>query len=160
MSVRVAVLTVSDGCAAGTRDDRSGDAVCDWVREAGHALAARSVVPDDALAITTQLIVWPDAGVADVILTIGGTGFGPRDVTPEATRAAITRDATALAEYLRRSGAEKNPRAVLSRGIAGTRAASLIVNLPGSTAGAIDGVRALAPLIEHIAALLAGDTEH
>jgi molybdopterin adenylyltransferase len=160
MSVRIAILTISDGCAAGIREDRSGAAIATWVREQGHEVAAHVVVPDETHRIATQLMQWADAGDAALILTTGGTGLGPRDVTPEATRAVIDREAPGLAEVLRSAGLRQTPRASLSRGIAGTRAQCLIVNLPGSTRGVTDGLATLGPLIEHIAALLRGETEH
>ncbi|HEY8063019.1 MAG TPA: MogA/MoaB family molybdenum cofactor biosynthesis protein [Gemmatimonadales bacterium] len=160
MSVRIAILTVSDGCAAGAREDRSGAAIAAWVREQGHEVAAHVVVPDETHRIATQLIHWADAGDTAVILTTGGTGLGPRDVTPEATRAVIERDAPGLAEALRSAGLRQTPRAALSRGVAGTRGKCLIVNLPGSTKGVADGLATLGPLVEHIAALLRGETEH
>jgi molybdenum cofactor biosynthesis protein B len=160
MSVRIAILTVSDGCAAGTRDDLSGAAIANWVRGEGHELAAHVVVPDETHRIATQLLQWADGGDAALILTTGGTGLGPRDVTPEATRAVIERDAPGLAEALRSAGLRQTPRAALSRGIAGTRGKCLIVNLPGSTRGVADSLATLGPLVEHIAALLRGETEH
>jgi molybdenum cofactor synthesis domain-containing protein len=160
VSVRIAILTVSDGCAAGTRDDLSGAAIATWVREHGHEVAAHVVVPDETHRIATQLIQWADGGDAALILTSGGTGLGPRDVTPEATRAVVERDAPGLAEALRSAGLRQTPRAALSRGIAGTRGKCLIVNLPGSTKGVADGLATLGPLVEHIAALLRGETEH
>ena len=118
------------------------------------------MVPDETHRIATQLIHWADAGDVALILTTGGTGLGPRDVTPEATRAVIERDAPGMAEALRSAGLRQTPRAALSRGIAGTRGQSLIVNLPGSTRAVADGLATLGPLVEHIAALLRGETEH
>ncbi|MGH7592784.1 MAG: MogA/MoaB family molybdenum cofactor biosynthesis protein [Gemmatimonadales bacterium] len=160
MTVRLAILTVSDGCAAGTREDRSGVAIANWAREQGHEVTARAIVPDATHRIATQLIRWADAADANLVLTTGGTGLGPRDVTPEATRSVIEREAPGLAEALRSAGLRQTPRAALSRGIAGTRAGTLIVNLPGSTSGVLDGLATLAPLVTHIAALLRGETEH
>lgn len=160
MSIRIAILTVSDGCAAGAREDRSGAAIAAWVRDQGYEVAAHAVVPDETHRIATQLIHWADAGDTALILTTGGTGLGPRDVTPEATRAVIERDAPGLAELLRSAGLRQTPRAALSRGIAGTRGKCLIVNLPGSTRAVADGLSTLGPLVEHMAALLRGETEH
>jgi len=160
MSTRIAILTVSDGCAAGTREDRSGAAIAAWVRDQGCEVAAHVVVPDETHRIAAQLIQWSDAGDVPLILTTGGTGLGPRDVTPEATRAVIEREAPGLAEALRSAGLRQTPRAALSRGIAGTRGRCLIVNLPGSTSGVIDGLATLGPMVKHIAALLRGETEH
>lgn len=160
MTVRIAVLTVSDGAAHGVREDRSGTAIVTWAREQGHELVEHAIVPDETEQIVSHLIRWADAGDANLILTTGGTGLAPRDVTPEATRAVIERDAPGIAEALRSAGFRRTPRAILSRGIAGIRADALIVNLPGSTSGVHDGLAVLAPLIDHIAALLRGDTEH
>jgi molybdenum cofactor biosynthesis protein B len=160
VSVRLAILTVSDACAAGTREDRSGTAIAAWAREQGHEIVAHATLPDEAHRIATQLIRWADDGDVSLVLTTGGTGLGPRDVTPEATRAVIEREASGLAEALRSAGLRQTPRAALSRGVAGTRARTLIVNLPGSTTGVRDGLATLAPLVDHIAALLRGETEH
>ena len=160
MSVTIAVLTVSDGVALGTRDDQSGAAIVAWAKEQGHDVVAHTVVPDETHQIASQLARWADGGDIRIILTTGGTGIAARDVTPEATRAVIEREAPGIAEALRSAGLRQTPRAILSRGIAGIRGNSLIVNLPGSTSGVHDGLTVLAPLIEHIAALLSGNTEH
>lgn len=160
MSVRIAVLTISDAGARGDREDRSGYAIATWAREQGYDVVEHRVVPDETEQIVSALIRVADDGAAKIILTTGGTGLGPRDVTPEATRAVIEREAPGLAEALRSAGLRQTPRAALSRGVAGTRGDVLIVNLPGSTSGVTDGLALLAPLVEHIAALLRGETEH
>ena len=160
MSVRIAILTVSDAGARGQREDKSGAAIASWAKEQGHAVVAHEIVPDETDQIVAHLLRWSDADQVSLILTTGGTGIAPRDVTPEATRAVIERDAPGFAEALRSAGLLKTPRAILSRGIAGIRGGTLIVNLPGSPSGVTDGLAVLTPLVEHVAALLRGDTEH
>lgn len=155
--LRVALLTVSDACARGERKDQSGDAVAAWCQEVGHRLIARNVVPDETHHITPLLLSWADGNDIDLVLTTGGTGFGPRDVTPEATRSVLEREAPGLAELLRRRGESSTPYAVLSRGLAGTRGAALIVNLPGSPKGVRDGLTVLDPLVGHVVCLLRGE---
>jgi|SRR5687767_6605079 len=157
---RIAVLTISDGVAAGTRTDASGDALQQWITQRGAVVAARDAVPDDVGAIVRALLAVVDAGSADVILTTGGTGLTARDVTPEATRVVVQRDAPGIAERIRQVGAEATAYAALSRGIAGVRGSTLIVNLPGSTGGVRDGLRVLDDLIDHAVQLLRGhDTQ-
>jgi molybdenum cofactor synthesis domain-containing protein len=154
--IRVAILTVSDGVAAGVREDRSGDAIAAWAEHSGHEVCVRATLPDDAASIVAVLSRWADAREFDLILTTGGTGFTERDVTPEATRAVIEREAPGLAEAIRMGGAAHTPYAWLARGIAGIRGRVLIVNLPGSESGVRDGLELLGRVAGHAVQLLRG----
>jgi molybdopterin adenylyltransferase len=159
--MRVAVLTISDAASRGERADRSGDAVCEWVVAIDGSLAARAVVSDDVVSIVRQLLSWCDGDVADLVLTTGGTGLSPRDVTPEATRVALDREAPGIAERLRTVSGATFPRAALSRGVAGVRGRTLIVNLPGSTSGVRDMLAAFEPIARHAIDIVRGDvTSH
>jgi molybdenum cofactor synthesis domain-containing protein len=155
--MRVAILTISTAGALGERKDSSGDAIEAWVREHGHDLAARDLVSDESNAIVARLLDWCDNDRADLVLTTGGTGLSPTDLTPEATAAVIERDAPGIAEWLRTSVVQRFPKAALSRGRAGVRSRTLIVNLPGSPNGAKDALAALDPIVEHAVAVLRGD---
>ena len=177
--MRIAILTISDAGARGERtSDGSGDAIAAWVKERHGAggtesggtggliagtdiIVARALVADDATAITAQLAAWCDGDVADLVLTTGGTGLAPRDLTPEATRAVLEREAPGIAERIRLLSLTTFPRAALSRGLAGVRARTLIINLPGSTSGVRDGLAAIEPIIEHAVRITRGvDTHH
>jgi molybdenum cofactor synthesis domain-containing protein len=154
--VNAAVLTVSDGVSAGVREDSSGDVLEGLLREDGFAVERR-VVSDDADLIAEAVRELADSGVA-VVLTTGGTGFAPRDVTPEATQAVVEREAPGIAEAIRADAVARTPHALLSRGTAGLRGATLIVNLPGSPGGCRDGFAVIQPALRHGLELAAGDT--
>ena len=159
--MRVAILTVSDAGARGARADTSGDAIAAWVSERGFTLADRALVPDESVEIVRRLVGWCDGDSADLVLTTGGTGLSPRDNTPEATRAVVEREAHGIAERLRVACIESFPRAALSRGVAGSRHRTLIVNLPGSPGGVRDALRALEPIVEHAVTIVRGErTDH
>jgi molybdopterin adenylyltransferase len=152
--LRAAVLTVSDGVAAGEREDESGDLLAELLEAEGYELDRR-VVADDREAIADAIV-----GLAEdaaLVLTTGGTGFGPRDVTPEATAGVIERRAPGIAEAIRADSIAKTPHGLLSRGLAGVRDRTLVVNLPGSPGGCRDGFAVLQPALGHALALLAGE---
>ncbi|MBI5948042.1 MAG: MogA/MoaB family molybdenum cofactor biosynthesis protein [Chloroflexi bacterium] len=157
---RVAILTASDKGAAGARADLSGDAIERLCRAAGHEVVRRAIVPDDREALARTLAAWCDEGLASVVVTTGGTGLTPRDVTPEATREIAERDVPGIPIALAVAGLRSTPFAALSRGIAVTRGATLVVNLPGSTKAVEEGMAVLLPLFGHVAELLAGPVEH
>ena len=150
------MLTVSDGVRAGVRDDTSGDTLEELLRADGFEVVRR-VVSDDAPLIATAIEEFADSG-ALLVLTTGGTGFAPRDVTPEATRGVIDREAPGLAEAIRADAIARTPHALLSRGIAGLRGSTLVVNLPGSPGGCRDGFAVIQPALKHGLELAGGDT--
>jgi molybdopterin adenylyltransferase len=159
--MRIALLTISDAGSRGEREDRSGDAAAEWAGSAGGQLVARAIVPDDTVSIVRQLLAWCDQDVADLVLTTGGTGLSPTDVTPEATRAVIEREAPGLSERIRVVTGAGFPRASLGRGVAGVRGRTLIVNLPGSTSGVRESLEALAPVVRHAVDIVRGAaTDH
>ena len=159
--MRAAILTISDAGARGERADGSGDAIASWIEDRGYTMAARALVPDDSVAIVRQLLAWCDGDAADLVLTTGGTGLSARDNTPEATRAVLEREADGIAERLRVSSIDAFPRAALSRGVAGSRHRTLIVNLPGSPGGVRDALHALVPIVDHAVAIVRGErTDH
>jgi molybdopterin adenylyltransferase len=153
--VKAAVLTVSDGVHAGTRDDTSGDVLEELLREEGFDVIRR-VVPDEAGDISTAIADLAEGG-ALLVLTTGGTGFAPRDVTPEATRGVVDREAPGLAEAIRADAIARTPHALLSRGTAGLRGGTLVVNLPGSPGGCRDGFAVIRPALQHGIELAGGE---
>jgi len=158
--IRVAILTISDSVAAGTREDQSGAKLREQAHSMGWTTQASEVVPDEADQIAAVLRKWADSGHVSLILTTGGTGVAPRDVTPEATASVIDRSIPGLAELMRLEGLKSTPFAALSRGLAGVRRHCLIVNLPGSPKGAVESFDAIAKLVPHIVDLLEGRTAH
>lgn len=159
-TVRAKVLTVSDGVADGTRDDRSGRALVDRLTREGFEVLEHRVAPDGVQAVADALRDLTD-GFAGLVVTTGGTGFGPRDLTPEGTRAVIEREAPGLAEAIRRASDDGGRGfGMLSRGVAGTRGAALVCNLPGSSSGAIEGLETVLPVVRHALELLAGGRPH
>lgn len=157
MKLRIGILTVSDRSARGERPDASGPALEKEIEEQGWQVKRKTIVPDDLEAIRNLLVSWADAGELDLILTTGGTGFSPRDVTPEATLAAIERSAPGLAEAMRATSLAVTPHAMLSRAVAGVRGRTLIINLPGSPKAAIENFQVVSPVLPHAAQLLRED---
>jgi molybdopterin adenylyltransferase len=156
--VRAAVLTVSDGVVAGTREDRSGDLLAELLQADGFDVERR-VVPDEAGEISAAIAELAEETA--LVLTTGGTGVAPRDVTPEATRSVLDREAPGIAEAIRADSRTKTPHALLSRGLAGVHGGTLVVNLPGSPGGCRDGYAVLQPTLEHALGLLAeAETAH
>jgi len=158
--MRVAVLTVSDRCAGGEAEDKSGPALADAVKRFGAEVASSEIVPDERKQIEAVLCKWADSGRVDVILTTGGTGVALRDVTPEATLEVVDRRVPGIAEAMRAASMKTTPRAMLSRAVTGVRGKCLVINLPGSPKGAVECFEVVADVLEHAVDLLAGRTAH
>jgi molybdenum cofactor synthesis domain-containing protein len=158
--IQAAVITISDSCFEGTRQDRSGPAISERLESLGWEVAIRDVLPDDQHRISARLVEIVVEGRVHVIFTTGGTGVATRDVTPEATRAVLHREIPGIGERMRAEGAKSTPLAALSRSVAGYRGRTLIVNLPGSPNGALESLNAIVELVPHIVDLLCGKTEH
>jgi len=154
--MRVAILTISDSVSRGTQKDASGPSLRERCAQLGWEVVSQAVLPDEPAAIRERLISLADHDTAELILTTGGTGIGPRDSTPEATAEACQKLLPGLSELMRTEGRKKSPRAVLSRAIAGVRGRALIVNLPGSPRGALESLDAVADLVPHALQVLGG----
>jgi len=157
MTIRFGILTLSDRSHRGEREDASGPALAALIRAGNGEVIQQQILPDDESAIRAALIAWADSGEMDVLLTTGGTGFALRDVTPEATRAVVQREAPGLAEAMRAESLKKTPHAMLSRAFAGIRGRALIINLPGSPKGAVENLQIILPVLSHAVQLLQDD---
>lgn len=156
---RAHVITVSDGVVAGTRQDTSGPALQNLLRNAGFEVSGPEVVPDERVRIADAITAAVNGG-ADFVVTTGGTGLGPRDVTPQATAELVDYEVPGLGELMRRAGTASTPMAAISRGLAGVRGQALILNTPGSMKGASESLEAVLPVLGHAIQLLHGDTSH
>ncbi len=154
MTIRIGILTISDRSFHGERMDQSGPALVKALSDRGWLVVKTAILPDETDQVQKMLIDWADGGQMDVILTTGGTGFSPRDITPEATQAIIERPTPGLAEAMRHASLQITPHAMLSRAIAGIRSRTLIVNLPGSPSAASENLSVIAPVLPHAIQLL------
>jgi molybdopterin adenylyltransferase len=157
MTLRFAILTVSDRSSRGERADTSGPALVELVRSRGWQVVKQKIVPDEVEVIKETLQAWSDSDNADVILATGGTGFAPRDVTPEATSAVVERLTPGLDEAMRSASLRVTPHAMLSRAVSGIRKRTLIITLPGSPKGASENLQVVLPALEHAVKLLRGE---
>lgn len=157
MTIRFGILTLSDRSSRGEREDSSGPALARLIQAEGWSVVREMVLPDDESTIRQTLIEWVDGKEFDVILTTGGTGFSSRDVTPEATRSIIEREAPGLAEAMRTASLKITPHAMLSRVVTGIRKNTLIINLPGSPKGAVENLQVIVPVLSHAVQLLRED---
>jgi molybdenum cofactor synthesis domain-containing protein len=158
--IRAVLITVSDGCAYGAREDLSGAALLELLEELGAEVVAKEIVSDDLEPLSEKLRSWADRREVNLIVTTGGTGFGPRDNTPEATRAILEREAPGLSEAMRAETRKATPMAMISRGVCGTRSGTIIINLPGSPKAVRESFAVIKPVLPHVMALLEGRTEH
>ena len=159
-TIRAFVITVSDACSRGEREDASGEALVELLQSVGAEIVGKTIVPDDLDPLTAVLIKAADREDVNLVVTTGGTGFAPRDNTPEATLAAIEREAPGIAEAMRMQTLNKTPMAMISRGVCGIRGNALIINLPGSPKGVRESFAVVAPVLNHAIALLSGHQEH
>ncbi len=157
MEIRFGILTASDRSARGERADVSGPALADLIRARGWPVVEQAILPDDRSALAAAMRAWADGGSMDVILVTGGTGFAPRDVTPEATLDVVERIVPGLPEAMRAASLKITPNAMLSRLAAGIRKQTLIVDLPGSPKGAVENLEVILPVLEHAVQLLRGE---
>ncbi len=157
MNIRIGILTVSDRSFRGERDDASGPVLVEMAKKQDWGVVETLIVPDELGVLRDTLILWADSGDMDIILTIGGTGFSPRDITPEATRSIVDKLAPGLTEAMRAESLKVTPHAMLSRSVAGIRGRALIVNLPGSPKAARENLDIVLPVLEHAVQLLRED---
>lgn len=160
VKINAVAITVSDGCAQGLREDRSGAVLVELLEELGAKIIGREVLPDDLEPLSEKLRAYAERSDVNLIVTTGGTGFAPRDNTPEATRAVIEREAPGLSEAMRVETRKSTPMAMISRGVCGTLSGTLIVNLPGSPKAVRESFGVIKPVLPHVIALLEGKTEH
>jgi molybdopterin adenylyltransferase len=158
--IRAVVITVSDACSTGARADKSGETLAELLAEAGAEIVAREIVNDDLDPLADKLRSYAERPEVNLIVTTGGTGFGPRDNTPEATLRVIEREASGMAEAMRGETLKNTPMAMISRGVCGIRSGTLIVNLPGSPKAVRESFAVIRPVLSHAVALLEGNTSH